>query len=571
MKKSLKIAVLSSFTLLGLPRTLKETANKLGIEPEIYLGQYDQYTQEIFNKNSGLHRFRPDLIFLFLDTRSILNEIFFSPYEIDDSERRRVVSEILKRLDELVSRAANTGAKIVIHNFEVPDHSPLGILENKQSFGLVEMVERLNSDLRDNYRSSNQVFVFDYNAFVSRLGKKEIGDPKMYYLGDTRIAVKHLPALAGEYLAYAKPLLALSKKCVVLDLDNTLWGGVLGEEGMGGIKLGPTPEGRPFWEFQKHLSALTKRGVILAINSKNNLAEVEEVFAKHPHMVLKRDDFLARRINWQDKILNMKELAEELNLGLDSLVFFDDDPTNRELVKNFLPTVRVIDLPADPVFYPGILVSVIKEFNVLQLTEEDKKRGLMYLAEKKRRSLKTSTADLRSFLDSLNLKLKVLSADELTIPRIAQLTQKTNQFNLTTRRLTEETVRQMVQARDYLVKAFQIEDVFGDYGITGVLIVKKSDQDWLVEDFLLSCRILGKEIEFAVMAYLINQARRVKVKNIFGRFIPTAKNDPAKNFYKQAGFVEAGRKKNGEIDYVLSLPHKNYPKPEFIKIINEHE
>lgn len=565
-QKSIRVAFCASFTLLGLKRVFVERAAQLGIAADVYVNEY-RYQEEILNDASALYQFAPDIVFLSVDTRTLLGDVFFTPHALGaittDDAKTEWAAELLQPLERAIARLG-ARATVVVSNFEVPRHSPFGILESKQSFGIQEAVERLNQRLRELYRSMPNVFVFDYNGFVAQFGAAAVFDPKLYYLGDARIAASHLPQLADAYLAYVRPRLALSKKCIVLDLDNTLWGGILGEDGTHGIVLGPTPAGRPFWEFQKHLAALARRGIILAINSKNNLADVEKLWREHPHMVLKKNDFAAHRINWLDKASNMRSLAEELNIGLDSFVFIDDDPVNRQLIRALLPMVVVLDVPEDPALYPDMLTSR-HEFHVLQLTDEDRERNAMYIADRQRKELKTSVGDFEDFLASLDLRIEVLPANETTIPRIAQLSGKTNQFNLMTRRYTEDDIRRFAKSSDHIVRAFRVIDRFGDYGITGVVVVRRAKSDWHIDEFLLSCRVLGKEVERAIMGHVLRDARAAKAKQVIGYFSPTPKNDPAKDFYSRVGFraVRGGTK--GVLRYSFRVGGK-YKEPKFITI-----
>jgi len=357
--KTVKIALLSSFTINGIKEVLSVKCHEFGINVEFYIGGYNQYAQEILDTNSSLYKFESDLIILFVDTRSIFGNDYLLPYNMNESQRRKFVNEKYVEIKSLVDKLKESSkAKILLHDFEVPIFSPLGILENKQKFGFIESVETLNSELKIIFKDDNLVFVFDYNTFCSKIGKDNIIDYKMYYLGDMKLNLHYIPELCDEYLGYIKPLKSLTKKCIVLDLDNTLWGGIIGEDGIEGIKLGPTPDGRSFMEFQQYLLSLFNRGIILAINSKNNLDDVIEVFNKHPHMILKENNFAAMQINWNDKIANMKVIAEELNIGIDSLVFVDDDKANREMIREAFPEINVVEMSDDPSLYLKTLMDL---------------------------------------------------------------------------------------------------------------------------------------------------------------------------------------------------------------------
>ncbi|HXK58774.1 MAG TPA: HAD family hydrolase [Acidobacteriota bacterium] len=535
--RQLRFALLASFTSKGLAEALLVKCFDAGILADCYVGEYNQYAQELLNENSGLYRFNPDIVFILIDIQAILGERFFRFYQLDPDERARLLDEKASEIALFLGfLSSKTAAKVVFHNFEVPTISPLGILENKQRLGLVEFVQALNGRLRDEWRDNHQVFIFDFDGFCSRVGKYHIVDYKMYYLADMKLDVRLFPRLAEEYFSYLRPLLSLTKKCLVLDLDNTLWGGVIGEDGLEGIRLGPTPEGRPFWEFQKYLLSLWNQGVIFAINSRNNRADVQEVFAKHPHMVLKEDHFSAIEINWNDKASNLKRIARDLNIGLDSLVFFDDDPVNRELVRSSLPEVTTIEVPSDPALYLQTIAGS-NLFSTFAITEEDRQRGRMYTEQRKRKELESLTGgDINEYLRNLQTVITLAVDDEFAIPRVSQLTQKTNQFNVTTRRYFEEEIREFVRDDSYSVISLKVTDRFGDSGLTGAAIVRKQDHSWHLDTFLLSCRVLGRKIEFAFLGRIAEYARCAGVRYLTSEFIPTRKNLPAKNFFPDFGF-----------------------------------
>lgn len=564
-EKNFNIAILSSFTARGIEDCLRNKCKAIGLHSSVYLGGYNQYVQEILDPKSALYASNPDLIIIFLDTRAMLGDYFFLPYTMSDDDRRRWVEHKAQELVSLVETVKhNVSAKVLLHNFEVPLHSPLGILEHKQPFGFKESIETLNAKLREAFKSDRQVFVFDFDAFCAKVGKQHVLDHKMYYLGDIKLHVRHLPDLCSEYISYIKPMLAITKKCIVLDLDNTLWGGIVGEDGIEGIKLGPTPEGRPFWEFQKYLLSLFGRGVILAINSKNNPEDALRVFREHPYDVLKEEHFAAMRINWEDKIANMKSLAQELNIGLDSFVFFDDDKMNREFVRAALPEVTVVDLPEDPALYVKTLMD-LDVFHTFQLTEEDRERGKMYAQDRQRKVLSETATDLTEYLRGLQMVVTIERASPLTIPRIAQLTQKTNQFNMTTRRYSEEEIVRMTENARYLIVSLRAEDKFGDNGTVGVAIVEKGNPAWRIDDFLLSCRVIGRRIEETLLAYIAREARTNGAMRILGEFIPTKKNAPAKGFYEKNGFILTRTIDDKEM-WEYDIENREYPYPDFIQI-----
>lgn len=566
----IKIAVLTSFTTRGLVESLNVICAEHGVLAEFYVAPYNQCFQQILDTHSPLYVFEPDLTFVFVDIMSLLGEEYFFPYKMKTSERKHFVEEKsgeIKNLLEVLN--SDISGKVVVHNFQVPVYSPRGIVEYKEDFGFIEMVQTLNCDLRDFLKKNKKAYLFDYDSFCARHGKDFIFDQKMYYLADIKLDLEKMPSLSEYYLEYIIPLCALTKKCLVLDLDNTLWGGVIGEDGIEGIKLGPEKEGKPFFELQKAILNLYDRGIILAVNSKNNLQDALNVLQKHPYMLLKEKHFASMQINWMDKATNMIEIANEINIGLDSLVFLDDDHLNRELIRDKAPEVYVIDFPKDPALLPNTMENISKLFSTLEITSEDLKKGEMYVSQRKRRELKSTVNNIDDFLKSLEMKLTIEEANTFNTPRISQMTQKTNQFNLTTKRYMEEEIAKFSESNDYLVQCVKVQDKFGDNGITGCLIIIKESSDvWSVDTFLLSCRILGRRIEAVFLAKLIERAKSEGVRSILGEFIPTDKNMPASNFYKDMKFELLEKKNDGSQRWSLNIQDRTIEYPEFIEIIS---
>jgi FkbH-like protein len=503
-----------------------------------YNSPYKQYNQEILSPTSSLYRFSPDLTFMIIDTRTILSSLFYNPYSVSTSERRDYIDNRVKELANLVKNfTGNSDSKLVVANFSTPVYTPYGISETKTEYGLREMILDLNAKLSTLFRNEPATVIFDFDSFVRKYGEVNVFDYRQFLVGDIKVSLSYIPYLAEELMGYVKVDLGINRKCIVLDLDNTLWGGIVGEDGFEGIKLSPQPPGTSFVEFQRMIQALYERGIILAINSRNNEDEALRVIREHPYMVLREDNFASIKINWNDKISNIKAIAEELNIALDSLVYFDDDPVNREVMSKALPEVMTVDLPEDPALYAQTLMN-LDDFNTFSITDEDKKRGRMYIEQRKRIQLENSVSNLEDFLSQLGIKINIKSADEFTIPRIAQLVLKTNQFNLTTNRFREEDIRKFSKNRNMWVGCAQTEDKFGDNGITGVFIINKetSDSEWSIDTFLLSCRVMGRGIEDGIMQHILNEARKEGVTRVRGRYIPTKKNKPCENFLSNSGF-----------------------------------
>ena len=566
-EKRIRIAVLSSFTVDPLVMYIDIECRLIELHPETYIAPFDQYPQEILDENSALYSFNPDIAILAVHAESLLGDNFLPRFlTFTEEEKRKRQKEIIKHLENLISElSSRTNALILVNNFIVPTFSPLGILDNRISIGLKTFYQGLNSRLSDLFRENRQVYVVDFDGLAAKHGKDRCINPEMYYRGSILISESFLPVVANEYMGYIKALKNLNRKCIVLDLDNVLWGGILGEDGFAGIKLGGDPVGKAYVDFQKLLLSYYNRGIILAINSKNNYEDAYKVIQEHPNMVLREKHFAAMRINWKDKVENMVELAEELNIGLDSMVFIDDSPQERERMKQALPQVLVLDLPRSPFHYCEALQN-LNDFNTLVISEEDKKRGDMYYAKKKRRALMKMKGSLEEFLRSLDIKAEIRYADSFTIPRVTSLINRTNQFNLTTRRYNQAQVEGMCSQPDrFQVYTMKISDRFGDEGIVGVAIVRKEKETWVIDSFLMSCRVIGRGVETALLAKIVEDAKANGASVLIGEYIPTPKNQPTSNFYRDHNFKRICQK-NGTIRWELDLKKSTVNIPDWVKV-----
>lgn len=558
--KKIRIGILCSFTINGLEETLRVKSAEKDVDCISYVGGYNQYNQEILNLKSNLYKFSPDVTFLIIDTRNILGDLFLLPYSVSVLERKNFVEKKLKEIQNLANTFTNnTKSKLVIANFAIPTYSPHGIFETKSEYGYHQMIEDLNNGLINFFVNSSSVYIYNFNGFVSRYGEENIFDYKQFFFGDMKISLDYIPYMANDLMGYVIGFLGLSKKCIVLDLDNTLWGGIVGEDGFNGIKLGPEPPGNTYLEFQRVLLSLYQRGIILAINSKNNFDDALKVIKEHPYMVLREEHFASMKINWNDKVSNMRDIINELNIGTDSMVFFDDDPVNREYMKLNMPQILTVELPQDSSQYVQI-IKKMNEFSVLNITDEDVKRGKMYVEQRKRSDLEQSVPNLEVFLKNLELRLLIKKANEFTIPRISQLTLKTNQFNLTTKRYQESDIRKFSEDNNYLIGCLQVEDKFGDNGITGVFIINKENpKEWFIDTFLLSCRVMGREIEKGMLGYIINKAKENGAEQIKSQFITSQKNKPIENFLPDCGFQKVD-------NYWIYSLKKPFTIPEFLTV-----
>jgi FkbH-like protein len=555
-----RIAVTGSGTLTPLDAHLRVACAQAGMHPVIFVGGFRQWAQELLSSESPLYEFGPDVVILSL----AVGDLF--PRNIGDAqadagvlaqERSSGLAQIQALLDEAARRLP--GTSMIVHSFSAPDRSPFGMMDLKRERGQRARVDAINDGLIELVRERPNVLLFDQERVEARHGKTRIRDERLWYMGSIPFSESFLPVLAAEYVRMIRPLKGLVRKCIVLDLDNTLWGGVIGEDGLDGIKLGGNDApGNAFYDFQMALDALRQRGILLAICSRNNPEDVWPVIENHPQMVLRRHHFVASRINWLDKATNIDDIARELNIGLDSLVFLDDNPAERALVRQRLPDVLTVDLPVEPAYLTRVLLE-LDVFESIGLSAEDVRRSEMYLQAQTRREFAqsaTAPGDLTSHLESLEMTVTIGPATPYAIPRIAQLVNKTNQFNLTTRRYTEAQVRAMAEAvGQWAIFHVSVADRFGDLGLTGVAIVRIGDDAWFIDSFLLSCRVLGRGIEDALLAHIAAQARAAHAQTLEGAFVRSAKNAPASGFYPTRGFQPFDEAPAGgeEIRYRLDL------------------
>jgi FkbH-like protein len=427
------------------------------------------------------------------------------------------------------------------------------MLQNDQT---AEISSGLNRQLWEIASETAGVHILNYETLTAFHGKGSIADQRLRHLARMEIGHEMFLKLARMMLAHMVALCGFGRKCVVLDLDNTLWGGIVGEDGPSELQLGPEYPGSAFVEFQQALLALYRRGVLLAINSKNNNADALAVLEHHPSMVLHPEHFAAMRINWKDKCENIEAIASELNLGLDAMVFVDDSPAERELMRRLRPEVLTPEWPTDPVLYASALEELL-DFASISVTGEDLRRGEMYSAERGRSSLKERSATLQEYLFGLKMQVSIKEAEAVDIPRVTQLVQKTNQFNLTTRRYSFAQVENFLRADNTVVYVLRNTDAFGDNGLVGVAVVVKevggdSDPIWRIDSLLMSCRVLGRTIEDAFLHFLLNEANGKGAQYMVGEFIPTNKNIMVKDFYRDAGFRPAEVSERGSM-WILDL------------------
>ncbi len=563
------IAIIGSSTLEPIAACFDVKVRLEGFHPHTFVGGFNTYHQEAMNKTSELYKAEPNIIVLAVDAWSLLDQEFLSNYpRMSSKSRSAAIKELVSSITAIAEvLEKNSTALVLVNNFIVPTFSPLGVADNKQKLGFKKFFRRANQLLEEKLESISNVFVVDLDSVASNFGKSSTVNWNTYYRGSIPFSEEFTPIVANEYMRYFRALKGFAKKCIVLDLDNTLWGGIIGEDGIEGIKLGPTSPGIEYMEFQRALLSLHNRGVILAVDSKNNFDDAIKVLREHPHQILKEEHFAALRINWQNKAANIAELAKEINIGLDSIVFIDDNPAEREQIRQTYPEVMVVDLPKNPRLYRTTLEK-LDVFDVLSLTKEDMARGEMYVGKRKREEMKHSSTSIEDFLRTLELKVRVKLTDDFVAPRVVQLIGKTNQFNLTTRRYTDAETKSLRDAEESAVYSMAVQDKFGDEGVVGVAIVRKKNVSWTVDSFLMSCRVIGRSVETAFLAKIIADANTAGARRVIGEYIPTKKNTPAADFYERHGFAK--QKETGDgASWMLDLARGTVEVPDWIDLIEE--
>ncbi|HUC01319.1 MAG TPA: HAD-IIIC family phosphatase [Candidatus Paceibacterota bacterium] len=512
-----------------------------GVRPFIYKTPYRQYLFALKDKGSPLYTHKADITFIFFD---------INPFK--DSEFKHVAGHFDEILGDIERYCAAATGTVVFNSFVVSYRGAYGNLFNNDPF--FKMIVEYNRRLEDLAARISNLVIFDTNRLAHILGESRVFDLRGLYAFDIPYTHEFMAFLAEEWFAFVRIISGRTKKAIVLDLDNTLWGGIVGELGALGISLGPDYPGNAFVNFQRALREFYDRGVILAIASKNNERDVEEVFEKNPNMVLKKDHFAAIRTNWEDKAQNILEIADELNIGTESMIFLDDDPLTRALVRAKLPGVTVPDFSLPPEEYAAFLYQ-LDLFNQFSLTDEDAQKGKMYAEERQRKEVMKAVGNVQDYISQLGIVAKVDLNGEGFLPRIAQLTQKTNQFNLTTRRYSEADVKKMIADGAFVFSA-NVSDKFGDYGtVILAIVIPGSGSEATLDTFLMSCRVMGRGIECSFMDHIIRSIAARGIKKLNASFVPTAKNKPADGFLAEHGFAErASGREGGMREYSLDIP-----------------
>ena len=559
-----RIAVLGGPTTAELVDVLELFLLHAGIAPQFFQSEYNKFGEDALFGNPELDAFKPELVILFTTQASLRR--WPEPAEPVDSARALLESELARFRSYWDALAARHACPIIQNNFDGPPLRSFGNMDAWDERGRVYFARELNQRFAAEARGRKDLLLHDLDRVASCFGLDRWHDRRLYYMGKYAMSMEAVPYVAHSLASLIKAMLGRSSKALVLDLDNTLWGGVIGDDGVGGIQLGQeTAQGEAHAALQDHARQLRQRGVILAVASKNEPANAQEGFT-HPDTVLKLEDFASFKANWDPKHENLIAMAAELSLGLDSLVFVDDNPVERAIVREGAPAVSVPEVGDEPSAYPMILDRA-GYFETVALTDDDLKRAGQYAANAQRDLSRGSFKDYGQFLDSLDMEGEVRPFAELYLDRITQLTNKTNQFNLTTRRYSDAEMRAVLADPAKIARYGRLKDRYGDNGLVSVVIGEIQGEELDLVLWLMSCRVLKRGMEQAMFDGVAAAARERGLKRLTGRFLPTAKNAMVKEFYAGLGFTRAGDTEGGGSLWSLELGGAAAPLNRHIRLL----
>ncbi len=532
-----RVAVLGNCATQFFSEAIEGFGKISGINLSVYDADYNQIDAQLLDPTAEVYSYKPDEIIIWLSSEKLYEDFL----EESLSERKNFADNVLAKIENYWNLIIqNSSARIIQINFTEVDDKVLGQYSCKIASTFTYQIRKLNYLLQEASSNNNRVFPVDIMAVQIDVGRDQFFDSKLYYNAKMSVGMAALPYVAAAVIDVVKSMIGKIKKCIILDLDNTLWGGIIGDDGLGGIEIGELGKGHVFSALQKWLKQLKEYGIILAVCSKNEEAAAKEPFEKHEEMILRLEDISIFVANWNDKASNIKVIQESLNIGLDSIVFLDDNPFERNLVKEKYPEIEVPELPVDPALWLSFLQHQ-NYFDTASYTGEGSDRTKLYQAEYERRRLQQSFDSIDDYLQSLEMIGEAKSFEKLKFARIAQLTQRSNQFNLRTVRYTEDEIQRIAEDNRYITLYFNLKDKYGDHGLVSVVIMEKKSEDVLfVDTWLMSCRVLKRGMEEFIINNVIQKAKNNGFKKILAEYIPTPKNNMVKEIYSQMGFDKTG-------------------------------
>ena len=548
----MKIGIISNATTKLTVPALVATALRFGIVLQVVEAEFDQIAQEAFSKESVFADQNLGFIIVAIDYHGL--PLSLKPGDKNYSEKN--IKDCFLYVKSLIdSLHTKTGAQIILQNIALPVEAPFGSYEERLPGTLLSLISNLNKML--DTLITNNTFILDIKSLASNLGLINWHDPTLWNITKLSFPLKYLPIYADYVCRILSTSLGKSRRCLILDLDNTLWGGVIGDDGLEGILIGNgDPTGEAHLDLQRTALGLRERGVVLAISSKNEDETARRPFKEHPDMLLREDHIAVFQANWSDKASNIKAIAETLSLGLESMVFLDDNPAERMQVRRELPEVAVPELPKDPALYSRTLIAA-GYFESIAFLKEDSKRATFYQDNAKRAKILNQSSDMEAYLKSLDMEINFAPFDATGRARITQLISKSNQFNLTTKRYTELEVKDFEGSSSFYTRQIRLKDTLGDNGMISVIICKKNSAYWEIDTWLMSCRVLGRKVEIAVLQDIVKNAKSSGATKLIGTYNPTVRNIIVKDHYKKLGFNKMSGETQIEI-WELDITNYNF-------------
>lgn len=547
----IRIALVGDTATQLLATALCGMGAERGFRVDLFEADYNQVEQQLLNPNSELCKFNGDYIVVFQSTHKLAE--FHS--QLTDSQKVSLAEERLSFIKTICQAPQLTEKKIIYFNYPEINDAVFGNYSSKVVSSLPYQVRKLNYELMNLTQEFPNLFICDIDCLQSKYGRDMMFAPNIYTNTEMVLSIEALPHVASRVMDIICAIKGHFKKCLILDLDNTIWGGVIGDDGLEGIQLGHgLGIGKAFTEFQMWIKKLRQRGIIICVASKNNEEIAKEPFEKHPDMVLKLDDIAVFLANWESKVDNIRTIHKILNIGFDTMVFLDDNPFERNIVKENIPNITVPELPADPAEYLEFLYD-LNLFETASYSKADQDRTKQYQVEAQRVSLAKTFANETDFLKSLDMVSTVSGFTAFNIPRVAQLSMRSNQFNLRTIRYTEADITAMAGDSNVIDLSFTLKDKFGDNGLIAVVIMKKQDDATLfIDTWFMSCRILKRGMESFILNTMVEYAKASGYKRIVGEYLPTPKNMMVENHYSSLGFTKI----DGANSALYELKIENY-------------
>jgi len=536
--KVIKVAILGDTATQFLLQALRGAGFDKGFDLQIWEADFNQIERQVFDPASELYEFKPEIVIVFQSAHKLLatyNKLKPEKYSslADDQ------MELVDSLNNTIS--SRLQSKIIYYNYTEINDAVFGNYANKVASSFLYQLRKLNYELMVFAAKNPDFYLCDISSLQNQFGKTSFFHTSVYINTEMVLSIDILPEVASKTIDLIAAMNGKFKKCLIIDLDNTMWGGIIGDDGLENIQLGSLGIGKAFTEFQYWIKKLKNRGIILAVCSKNTESVAKEPFEKHPDMLLRLEDFALFVANWENKADNIRYIQSVLNIGFDSMVFLDDNPFERNIVRQNIPDITVPELPEDPADYLEYLYQ-LNLFETISFSNEDVERTTQYQVEAKRNVLKKSFTNEDDFLKSLHMVSLVEPFNKFNSPRVAQLSQRSNQFNLRTVRYTETAIELLANGnKDYHTFSFTLEDKYGDNGLICVIILKNEDSNILfIDTWLMSCRVLKRGMEHFVLNTIVNYANEKGYSIIKGEYIPTAKNEMVKHHYLKLGFQQAG-------------------------------